>query len=75
MRLLHANALELESGGPVDYANGCGAVILYDNAYERFIEEDDKPHSIFSIEGDRLTSSFELLKRYLEEHAYDYHDW
>ena len=23
----------------------------------------------------RHTSSFELLKRYLEEHAYDYHDW
>ncbi|WP_373832335.1 RNA polymerase sigma factor, partial [Bacteroides heparinolyticus] len=23
----------------------------------------------------RRTSSFELLKRYLEEHAYDYHDW
>ena len=37
----------------VDYANGCGAVILYDNAYERFIEEDDKPHSIFCIEGAR----------------------
>ena len=26
---------------------------MYDNAYERFIEEDDKPHSIFSIEGAR----------------------
>lgn len=37
----------------VDYANSCGAVILYDNAYERFIEEDDKPHSIFAIEGAR----------------------
>ncbi|MDR0828538.1 MAG: LL-diaminopimelate aminotransferase [Prevotellaceae bacterium] len=35
----------------VDYANSCGAVILYDNAYERFIEESDKPHSIFQIEG------------------------
>lgn len=23
----------------------------------------------------RRTSSFELLKHYLEEHAYDYHDW
>ena len=23
----------------------------------------------------RRTSSFELLKRYLEEHAYDYPDW
>lgn len=37
----------------VDYANSCGAVILYDSAYERFIEDDDKPHSIFSIEGAR----------------------
>ncbi|MDR2685138.1 MAG: LL-diaminopimelate aminotransferase [Prevotellaceae bacterium] len=35
----------------VDYANSCGAVILYDNAYERFIEESDKPHSIFQITG------------------------
>ena len=35
----------------VDYANSCGAVILYDNAYERFIEDSDKPHSIFEIEG------------------------
>ncbi len=33
----------------VDYANRCNAVILYDNAYERFIEEADKPHSIFCI--------------------------
>ncbi len=37
----------------VDYANSCGAVILYDNAYERFIEENDKPHSIFAVEGAR----------------------
>ncbi|MDR3327182.1 MAG: LL-diaminopimelate aminotransferase [Prevotellaceae bacterium] len=35
----------------VDYANDCSAVILYDNAYERFIEENDKPHSIFQIKG------------------------
>ncbi|MDR1544112.1 MAG: LL-diaminopimelate aminotransferase [Prevotellaceae bacterium] len=35
----------------VDYANSCSAVILYDNAYERFIEESDKPHSIFQIDG------------------------
>ena len=35
----------------VDYANSVGAVILYDNAYEKFIEEEDKPHSIFQIEG------------------------
>ena len=37
----------------VDYANACGAVILYDSAYERFIADDDKPHSIFEIEGAR----------------------
>lgn len=37
----------------VDYANKCGAVILYDAAYERFITEPDKPHSIFEIEGAR----------------------
>lgn len=33
----------------VDYANSCGAVILYDNAYERFITDPDCPHSIFTI--------------------------
>lgn len=33
----------------VDYANSCGAVILYDNAYERFITDPDCPHSIFAI--------------------------
>jgi LL-diaminopimelate aminotransferase len=37
----------------VDYANENQAVILYDNAYERFIEEKDKPHSIFEVEGAR----------------------
>ena len=37
----------------VNYANQVGAVILYDNAYERFIEDDDKPHSIFQIKGAR----------------------
>lgn len=33
----------------VDYANRCGAVILYDNAYERFITDPHCPHSIFAI--------------------------
>lgn len=33
----------------VDYANSCGAVILYDNAYERFISDSGCPHSIFAI--------------------------
>ena len=34
----------------VDYANRRGAVILFDAAYEAFIEED-LPHSIYEIEG------------------------
>ena len=35
----------------VDYSNEKDAVILYDAAYEIFIEEDDVPHSIYEIEG------------------------
>lgn len=35
----------------VDYANKKDAVILYDAAYEIFIEDDDVPHSIYEIEG------------------------
>ncbi|MCC8064147.1 MAG: LL-diaminopimelate aminotransferase [Clostridiales bacterium] len=35
----------------VDYANANDAVILFDAAYEAFIEEDDVPHSIFEVEG------------------------
>ena len=35
----------------VDFANENGAVILFDAAYEAFIEEEDLPHSIFEIEG------------------------
>lgn len=35
----------------VDYANKKDAVILFDAAYEIFIEEDDVPHSIYEIEG------------------------
>ncbi len=37
----------------IDYANINGAVILFDAAYEAFIEEDGVPHSIFEIEGSR----------------------
>ena len=37
----------------VDYANKCGSVILFDAAYEAFIEEEDLPHSIFELEGAR----------------------
>lgn len=35
----------------VDYANEHDAVIMFDAAYERFITEEDVPHSIFEIEG------------------------
>lgn len=37
----------------VDYANERGAVILFDAAYEAFIEDESLPHSIFEIEGAR----------------------
>ena len=35
----------------VDFANRRGAVILFDAAYEAFIEDADVPHSIFEIPG------------------------
>ncbi len=35
----------------VDFANERGAVILFDAAYEAFIEDDTLPHSIFEIPG------------------------
>ncbi|MDD3920911.1 MAG: LL-diaminopimelate aminotransferase [Eubacteriales bacterium] len=35
----------------VDYALKNKALILYDSAYEIFIEDDDVPHSIYEIEG------------------------
>lgn len=37
----------------VDFANRKGAVILFDAAYEAFIEEENLPHSIFELEGAR----------------------
>lgn len=37
----------------VDFANENGSVILFDAAYEAFIEEDELPHSIFELEGAR----------------------
>ena len=37
----------------VNFANKKGAVILFDAAYEAFIEEPELPHSIFEIEGAR----------------------
>jgi len=35
----------------VDYAKEHHAIILYDAAYEAYIQEDDVPHSIYEIEG------------------------
>lgn len=35
----------------VDFANKNGSVILFDAAYEAFIEQEELPHSIFEIEG------------------------
>ena len=37
----------------VDFANAHGSVILFDAAYECFIEDETLPHSIFEIEGAR----------------------
>ncbi|MBR4555447.1 MAG: LL-diaminopimelate aminotransferase [Ruminococcus sp.] len=37
----------------VDFANARGSVILFDAAYEAFIEDDTLPRSIFEIEGAR----------------------
>jgi LL-diaminopimelate aminotransferase len=37
----------------VDYANRAGAIILFDAAYEAFIEDADLPRSIFEIAGAR----------------------
>jgi len=35
----------------VDYARENGSLILYDAAYEAYIQEENVPHSIFEIEG------------------------
>ncbi len=37
----------------VDYANEKGAIILFDSAYEAFIDEKTLPRSIFEIQGAR----------------------
>ena len=37
----------------IDYANENGSVILFDAAYEAFIEQDDLPRSIFELDGAR----------------------
>jgi LL-diaminopimelate aminotransferase len=35
----------------VDYANKNDAIIMFDAAYERFITEDNVPHTIYEVEG------------------------
>ena len=35
----------------VDWANACGAVIVFDAAYESFVQDEDVPHSIFELPG------------------------
>ena len=37
----------------VDFANKNGSIILFDAAYEAFIEENELPHSVFELEGAR----------------------
>lgn len=37
----------------VDYANANKAIILYDSAYEAFVQDSEVPKSIFEIEGAR----------------------
>ena len=37
----------------VDYANRTESVILFDAAYEAFIDSDEYPHSVFEIEGSK----------------------
>lgn len=37
----------------VDYANEHDAIVMFDAAYERFITDENVPHSIFEIEGAR----------------------
>ncbi|MEY8389776.1 LL-diaminopimelate aminotransferase [Lachnospiraceae bacterium] len=43
----------------VDYANKCGAVIIYDGAYEAYISEEDVAHSIYECQGAK-TCAIEL---------------
>ncbi len=35
----------------VEYANANDSIIMFDAAYERFIQDDDVPHSIYEIPG------------------------
>lgn len=48
----------------VDFALQNGSVILFDAAYEIFIEDDDLPHSIYEVEGaDRCAIEISSLSK------------
>ena len=46
-----ATATTEQLQGWVNYARECGAVILFDAAYEAYIRDPKLPHSIFELEG------------------------
>jgi LL-diaminopimelate aminotransferase len=46
-----ATALKDDLKKWVDYAIANNSVILYDSAYEAYIQEDNIPHSIYEVEG------------------------
>jgi len=48
-----ATATKAQLAAWVDYAKANDSIILYDAAYEAFIQGADVPHSIFEIEGAR----------------------
>ena len=48
-----ATATKAQLAAWVDYAKANGSIILYDAAYEAFIQDADVPHSIFEIDGAR----------------------
>ena len=48
-----ATATKAQLAAWVDYAKTNGSIILYDAAYEAFIQDADVPHSIFEIDGAR----------------------
>lgn len=48
-----ATATKAQLAAWVDYAKANDSIILYDAAYEAFIQDADVPHSIFEIEGAR----------------------
>jgi len=48
-----ATATKAQLAAWVEYAKADGSIILYDAAYEAFIQDADVPHSIFEIDGAR----------------------